>query len=61
MAARFELYKDRADEFRWRFLHVGTGNIMADSGEGYKNKEDAEYGIRFVKENAPDAPVEDLT
>jgi uncharacterized protein YegP (UPF0339 family) len=59
--ARFELFKDSLGEFRWHFVHIGTGNIMADSGEGYKNKTDAKYGIRFLKDNALDAPVEDLT
>jgi uncharacterized protein YegP (UPF0339 family) len=58
MAATFELYQDRAGEYRWRLRH-NNGNIIADSGEGYSSKAGAENGIRPVKENAPSAPVED--
>lgn len=58
MAATFELYKDKAGEFRWRLRH-DNGNIIADSGEGYKNKADAINGIESVKENAPGAPIEE--
>lgn len=58
MAATFELYKDKAGEWRWRLRHE-KGNIIADSGEGYRNKADAVNGIDSVKENAPTAPVEE--
>ena len=58
MAATFELYKDKAGEWRWRLRHQ-TGNVIADSAEGYHNKADAINGIDSVKENAPSAPVED--
>lgn len=35
---RIEVYQDKADEWRWR---VKSGsNIIADSGEGYKNRQD---------------------
>jgi len=60
MAATFELYKDKAGEYRWRLRHE-NGNIIADSGEGYTTKANAENGIQSVKENAPDAPIEDQT
>lgn len=36
----FYLYKDNKQEWRWR-LKSNNGNIIADSGEGYKNKNDA--------------------
>ena len=52
--ARFELYEDRADEWRWRLVH-DNGNVIADSGEGYATKQKARQGIRSVKENAPGA------
>lgn len=58
MAATFELYKDEGGKWRWRLRHQ-TGNIIADSGQGYHNKADAENGIESVKENAPSAPVEE--
>jgi uncharacterized protein YegP (UPF0339 family) len=60
MAATFEVYKDRAGEYRWRLRHQ-NGNVIADSGEGYVTKSGAINGIESVKENAPDAPVEDQT
>ncbi len=33
MAAEFELYKDKAGEFRWR-LQAENNEIIADSAEG---------------------------
>jgi len=60
MAATFELFQDRAGEYRWRLRH-DNGNIIADSGEGYSSKAGAENGIQSVKENAPSAPIEDQT
>ena len=58
MAAKFEIYKDKAGEFRWRLTHT-NGQIIADSGQGYKAKEDAVKGISSLKENVPNAIVED--
>jgi uncharacterized protein YegP (UPF0339 family) len=60
MAATFELYTDKAGEYRWRLRH-SNGNIIADSGEGYTTKDNAVNGLESVKENAPSAPVEDMT
>lgn len=60
MAATFELYKDRAGEYRWRLRHE-NGQIIADSGEGYTTKAGAMNGIESVKENAAGAPIEDQT
>jgi len=52
----FELYQDKAGEFRWR-LKAANGNALATAGEGYKKKADAKNGIdRIIKEAAdPDA------
>ena len=58
MAATFELYKDKRGEFRWRLRHQ-NGNVIADSGESYTTKAAALNGIKSVKENAPEAPVEE--
>ena len=60
MAATFELYKDRAGEYRWRLRHQ-NGQIIADSGEGYMTKANAINGIESVKANAAGAPIEDQT
>ena len=58
--ATFEVYRDEADEFRWRLIH-DNGNIIADSGEGYASRQKARQGIRSVKQNAPDAAVENAS
>jgi uncharacterized protein len=59
MAGKFELYKDKAGEFRFR-LKAGNGETIA-VGEGYKTKASAVNGIESVKKNAVDAAVVDLT
>ena len=59
MGQRFELYKDKSGEWRWR-LRASNNRIIADSGEGYVNKDDAKHGIDLVKREAPDAPVEEI-
>lgn len=43
----FEVYRDAKREFRWRFWAPNT-KIMADSGEGYKNKADCIAGINTL-------------
>ncbi len=47
----FELYADKAGEFRWR-LKAGNGETLATSGQGYKNKADAKNGIERIKADA---------
>ncbi len=51
MAGKFELYKDKAGEFRFR-LKAGNGEIILAS-EGYKQRASAENGIESVRKNAP--------
>jgi len=58
MAARYELYKDRADEWRWRYM-AKNGEEIAKSSEGYKNKGDCTHGIDLVKGSANDPVVEE--
>lgn len=53
---KFEVYTDKAGEFRFR-LKARNGEIIAVS-EGYKAKASCLNGIESVKKNAPDAPVE---
>lgn len=52
MAAKFELYKDRAGEYRFR-LKAGNGQIILAS-EGYAQRAGAENGIESVRRNAGD-------
>ena len=56
--ARFELYKDNAGEYRWRFVS-SNGRIIATSSEGYKAKGDCQNGIELIKREAPSAQVEE--
>ena len=53
---KFELYTDKAGEFRFR-LKATNGQVIAVS-EGYTSKVGCENGIASVKKNAVDAPVE---
>ncbi|MDF3821558.1 YegP family protein [Leptospira sp. 96542] len=59
MAGKFEIYKDKAGEFRFR-LKAGNGEIIAVS-EGYTSKKSCENGIESVKKNAADAAIDDQT
>lgn len=52
---KYELYADKAGEFRFR-LKASNGEPIGKS-EGYKAKASAENGIESVGKNAPDAEV----
>ena len=52
MAGKFELFKDKAGEFRFR-LKAGNGEVILAS-EGYNDKSGAENGVASVRKNAPD-------
>ena len=52
---KFEVYNDKAGEFRFR-LKATNGQIIAVS-EGYKALAGCLNGIESVKKNAPDAAV----
>lgn len=57
MAHKFEIYKDKAGEFRVRFKY--NAEIMF-STEGYSSKASARNAIDSIKKKGPDAPVEEL-
>ena len=52
---KFEVYTDKAGEFRFR-LKATNGQIIAVS-EGYKALDSCMNGIESVKKNAPDAEI----
>ena len=52
---KFEIYTDKAGEFRFR-LKARNGEIILAS-EGYKAKASCENGIESVRKNAPEADV----
>jgi len=52
MAGKFECYKDKAGEYRFR-LKAGNGETILSS-EGYSSKAGCENGIESVKKNCLD-------
>lgn len=52
MAGKFEVFKDKAGEFRFR-LKAGNGQIILAS-EGYKAKASCMNGIESVRKNSQD-------
>ncbi|MEV0322982.1 YegP family protein [Streptomyces sp. NPDC050658] len=57
MSGKFEIYKDKANKYRFR-LKAGNGEIIA-VGEAYESKASCMNGIESVKTTAPDALVVD--
>jgi uncharacterized protein YegP (UPF0339 family) len=55
---KFESYTDAANEYRWR-LKATNGQVIASSGQGYKNKRDSDHAIDVIKKGAKEAKVED--
>ena len=53
------LYRDKAGEWRWNRRDPSTGNIVADSGEGYENFGDCEDQARQVNGEQVDYVSED--
>jgi hypothetical protein len=56
---KFEIYKDKRGEFRWKLL-AGNNQVIA-TGEGYTSKDGCKNGIESVKKNAPKAKIDDQT
>lgn len=56
MAHKFEIYKDKAGEFRVRFKY---NSEVIFATEGYKSKSSAVNAIESIKKNGPGAPTED--
>jgi len=54
---KFEIYKDKAGEFRFR-IRATNGNVLASS-EGYKAKASAQNAIDRIKSDAASAEVDD--
>ena len=52
---KFEVYTDKAGEYRFR-LKASNGEIIAAS-EGYKAKASCLNGIESVRKNAPEAEI----
>ena len=52
---KFEVYADKAGEYRFR-LKATNGQVIA-TGEGYKAMAGCKNGIESIRKNAPDAVV----
>jgi uncharacterized protein YegP (UPF0339 family) len=59
MPAKFVVYKDAGNKFRFR-LKAANGEIIA-VGEGYPDKKSALKGIASIQKSAPAAKIEDTT
>lgn len=46
----FQVYEDAAGEWRWRLV-AGNEQVIADSGEGYRDKRDCLHAIELVKDS----------
>jgi uncharacterized protein YegP (UPF0339 family) len=57
-AMTFQIYRDKADEFRWR-LKAANGQIVATSGQGYTTKANCRHEIEQIKKNASQAEIDD--
>ena len=53
---QFAIYKDAAGEWRWR-LYAANVKLIANGGEGYKNKTDCIHGLRLVAAMASNADI----
>lgn len=58
-SGQYEIYRDRTKKFRWR-LRRPDGQIVADSGQGYRNRQDCEADLRWIKEHGAHAPIQSL-
>ncbi len=56
---KYFMYKDKVGEWRWR-LKAANNEIIAVSGEGYRNKADCLHGIDLVK-SSTNAEVQEPT
>jgi uncharacterized protein len=56
---KFEIYKDKKNEFRFR-LKAGNGEVIA-VGESYPDKKSVQKGIASIQKNAPVAAIVDTT
>ena len=51
------MYRDAAGEYRWRLRHR-NGNVLADGGEGYTRRNDANRAVDRIRDRAADLGFE---
>ena len=53
---KFFLYKDGNNQWRWN-LEAANGKKIANSGEGYFNKDDCLHAIELVMDTSRQTPI----
>ena len=56
----FETFEDARQQYRWR-LKATNGQVIATSGQGYKDKRDCENAVDVIKKGAEKARVEEAS
>lgn len=52
----FQLYQDVSNHWRWRLV-AGNGKLIANSGEAFYSKENAQRSAQLVQSIAGSAPI----
>ena len=58
MVAKFRIYQDTVNKWRWRFESSGNYKIIEESSEGYESESDCEKGIKMLKKEIFNATIE---
>jgi uncharacterized protein YegP (UPF0339 family) len=58
MVAKFKIYQDTVNRWRWRFESSGNYKILEDSRDGYERTSDCENGIKILKKEIFNASIE---
>lgn len=62
MPVELHIYRDLLDGWRWRLVDVGNYRIVADCGEAYTRKHDAERAAEHLRaEMAAPVAIVDTT
>ncbi len=56
MPYKFEIYKGKSEEFRFRFK-APNGQTMLTGGQGYKTKSSLKKSIASIQKNAGNADI----
>ena len=57
--AKFDLYRDIAGDYRWRF-RTDDGRVIAVSSQAYLHPADCKSDVELLKAQAPEAVVDVL-
>lgn len=57
MAARYEIYQDTKDEWRWRYM-AKNGEQISKASEGYSSKQNCKHSIDLMKGSGNDPVVD---